>query len=120
MRKDNIKTYIDNKVKQGKDDISKVNSLIEIYLEGYIHGALLEANELKDEYKEHEEEIKEILKEFKEQSKEAIKNNTYSLDEETIKHMLFLFTSQNPPTHEIKKGELENEKSCILFKNINS
>ena len=91
MRKDNIKTYIDNKVKQGKDDISKVNSLIEIYLEGYIHGALLEANELKDEYKEHEEEMKEILKEFKEQSKEAIKNNTYSLDEETIKDIIDIY-----------------------------
>ena len=84
MRKDNIKTYIDNKVKEGKDDISKVNSLIEIYLEGYIHLALLEAIE-------EMEEMKEILKEFKEQSKEAIKNNTYSLDEETIKNIIDIY-----------------------------
>lgn len=91
MKKDDIKTYIDNKIKVCKDDISKVNSLIEIYLEGYIHGNLLEANELKDEYKHLEEEMKEILKEFKEQSKEAIKNNTYSLDKETIKDVIDIY-----------------------------
>ena len=35
--------------------------------------------------------MKEILKEFKEQSKEAIKNNTYSLDEETIKDIIDIY-----------------------------